>query len=177
MKYVIILGDGMADNPIPELDNKTPLMVAEKPAMDYIARSGRTGRLETIPPDMPTGSAVANLSVLGYDPHRTFQGRGVLEAASLGIKLSENDMAMRVNLISVEDNRIRSHSADHITNEEANQLIRDLQKHFIQFKIHLYQGLSYRHVLIVPDGDTRLKCAPPHDHLGQLIDALFVEPL
>ncbi len=177
MKSVIIVGDGMADNPIPQLGNKTPLMVAKKPAMDYIARSGRTGRLETIPPDMPTGSAVANLSVLGYDPHRTFQGRGVLEAASLGIELSENDMAMRVNLISVEDNRIRSHSADHITNEEANQLISDLQKHFQKLKIRLYQGLSYRHVLIIPDGDSQLKCAPPHDHLGQPIDELFVEPL
>lgn len=177
MKYIIVLGDGMADYPIPGLGNKTPLMVAHKPAMDSIARSGRTGLLETIPPDMPTGSAVANLSVLGYDPHRTFQGRGVLEAASLGIDLSQTDMAMRVNLISVEDNRIRSHSADHITNQEAGQLIQDLQKQFKALKIQLHSGLSYRHVLIIPEGNTSLKCAPPHDHLNQLVNELLVEPL
>lgn len=177
MKTIIVLGDGMADYPIPELDHKTPLMVANKPAMDSIAQSGRTGLLQTIPPDMPTGSAVANLSVLGYDPHQTFQGRGVLEAASLGIELSQNDMAMRVNLISVENNRIRSHSADHITNEEARQLIYDLQKYFQDFKIQIYRGLSYRHVLVIPGGDARLKCAPPHDHLDQSVDALLVESL
>ncbi|MBN2028730.1 cofactor-independent phosphoglycerate mutase [bacterium] len=177
MKHIIVLGDGMSDYPIPELNHKTPLMVANKPAMDYIAQRGRTGSLQTIPPDMPTGSAVANLTVLGYDPHQTFQGRGVLEAASLGIELSPRDMAMRVNLISVEDNRILSHSADHITNEEASQLIQFLQMHFKTMKIRLYPGLSYRHVLIMPGGDASLKCAPPHDHLNQLVEALLIEPL
>ncbi len=177
MKYIIILGDGMADYPIPELDHKTPLMVAHKPAMDFITQAGRTGSLQTIPPNMPTGSAVANLTVLGYDPRQTFQGRGVLEAASLGITLSPSDLAMRINLISVEGNRIRSHSADHISNEEASQLIDDLKKHLKTFKIRLYPGLSYRHVLIIPGGDASLKCAPPHDHLNQLVEELLIEPL
>ncbi len=177
MKYIIVLGDGMADYPVPELGHKTPLMAAHKPAMDFVAKSGRTGTLQTIPPDMPTGSAVANLTVLGYDPRQTFQGRGVLEAASLGIELSLSDLAMRVNLISVKENRILSHSADHITNEEAAQLIADLQKHLKTFKIRLYSGLSYRHVLVIPGGDASLKCAPPHDHLNQPVEELLIEPL
>jgi 2,3-bisphosphoglycerate-independent phosphoglycerate mutase len=150
----------MADYPVPELDGRTPLMAAEKPAMDRIAREGRTGLFQTIEPDMPTGSAVANLSVLGYDPRKTFQGRGVLEAASLGVPLSQTDMAARINLICVEDGRIRSHSAGHISNEEAHQLIGDLSAHFRNLDIKLFPGLSYRHVLVVPDGDARLECAP-----------------
>ena len=110
MKFVIFLGDGMADYPIPELGGKTPLMAARKPAMDSIARKGRTGLFRTIGPDMLTGSAIANLSVLGYDSVALFQGtegRGVLEAASLGVALSDSDLALRVNLICVENDRIR----------------------------------------------------------------------
>jgi len=177
MKFVIILGDGMADYPLPELGHKTPLEVAYKPAMDCIAKSGCTGQLQTIEPDMPTGSAVANLSVLGYDPRTTFQGRGVLEAASLGIELSPTDVAMRVNLICVEDGHIQSHSAGHISDEEAGQLIEDLKGHFHNLNIALYQGLSYRHLLVVPGGDARLDCAPPHDHVGQNIHDLLIKPL
>lgn len=177
MKYVVVLGDGMSDYPIPQLGNKTPLMVAQKPAMDFIARKGRTGLLQTIEQDMPTGSAVANLSVLGYDPRKTFQGRGVLEAASLGISLAENDMAMRINLICIEHGKIRSHSSGHITNQEAGELIRDLQIHFNEWNLKLFQGLSYRHVLIVPDGKPELECAPPHDHVGQAFKDLLVKPL
>ena len=111
MKHIVILGDGMADYPIPDLNHRTPLMVADKPAMDTIARSGRTGQLRTIPDDMPTGSAVANLSVLGYDPKTTFQGRGVLEAASLGVQLSDEDLALRVNLICINEGKIKCHSS------------------------------------------------------------------
>ena len=167
----------MADNPVPQLDYKTPLMVETKPDMDTIAKSGRTGQLQTISPDMPTGSAVANLSVLGYDPAKTYQGRGVLEAASLGIELSETDLAMRVNLICVENNKIHSHSAGHITDEEAGQLIKDLAELFSKRNIKLYQGLSYRHVLVIPGGNEDLKCAPPHDHVGQDIHKLLVKPI
>ena len=108
MKGVVIVGDGMADYPIPELDGKTPLMVAKKPAMNEIARQGRTGLFQTIEPDMVTGSAVANLSILGYDPRKTYQGRGVLEAVSLGITLSPTDMAMRINLVCIENGKIKS---------------------------------------------------------------------
>jgi 2,3-bisphosphoglycerate-independent phosphoglycerate mutase len=176
MKTIIIIGDGMADYPVAELDRQTPLMVAETPGMDRIAREGRTGTFQTIEEDMPTGSAVANLSVLGYDPREAFQGRGVLEAASLGVTLAETDMAARINLICVEDGKIRSHSAGHITNEEAHHLIRDLSTHFRDLPISLVPGLSYRHVLVVPDGDPRLQCAPPHDHVGECVEDLLVKP-
>ena len=145
MNYVIFIGDGMADYPIPELDGKTPLMAAKKPGMDRIAREGRTGLLRTIGPEMLTGSAIANLSVLGYDATELFQGtegRGVLEAASLGIPLAETDLAMRVNLICIEDGKMRSHSAGHISNEEAHALIRDAQYHFSGWNLRLYPGLS-----------------------------------
>jgi 2,3-bisphosphoglycerate-independent phosphoglycerate mutase len=175
MKYIIILGDGMADNPVKELNNKTPLMAANKPAIDSIAKYGRSGRLQTIPEDMPTGSAVANLSVMGYDPKETFRGRGVLEAASIGVELSDTDMAMRVNLICIEDEKIRSHSAGHISDEEASVLINDLKEHFSNININLHQGLSYRHLLVVPGGNDNLKCFPPHDHVGEKFQDLLIK--
>jgi 2,3-bisphosphoglycerate-independent phosphoglycerate mutase len=180
MKYVIFLGDGMADDPIAELGGKTPLMVAKKPAMDRIAREGRTGLFRTIDPDMMTGSAIANLSVLGYNATELFhgtEGRGVLEAASLGVQLGQDDMAMRVNLICIEDGRIRSHSAGHITTEEARTLIQDAQEHFKGWDLHLYPGLSYRHVLVIPGGEFRLECFPPHDHVGTQWKELAVRPM
>jgi 2,3-bisphosphoglycerate-independent phosphoglycerate mutase len=180
MKYVIFLGDGMADYPIPELGGKTPLMAAKKPAMDRIAREGRTGLFRTIGPGMLTGSAIANLSVLGYDATELFhgtEGRGVLEAASLGIPLAENDLALRVNLICIEEGKIRSHSAGHISTEEAHTLIRDAQKYLSDWKLRLYPGLSYRHVLVVPEGDFRLECFPPHDHVGTPWTELAIRPM
>jgi 2,3-bisphosphoglycerate-independent phosphoglycerate mutase len=177
MKFVVILGDGMADYPIPELNGQTPLMVARTPAMDCIARMGQTGQLRTIPDDMPTGSAVANLSVLGYDPRTTFQGRGVLEAASLGVQLSKDDLALRVNLIYVEGGKIKSHSSGHIPNEEAGRLINDLQDYYTDWHIKLTQGLSYRHLLVVPGGNPNIECTPPHDHIGENIELLLVQPL
>jgi 2,3-bisphosphoglycerate-independent phosphoglycerate mutase len=180
MKYVIFLGDGMADYPVPELGGKTPLMAAKKPAMDRIARLGQTGLFRTIEPDMMTGSAIANLSVLGYNGVRLFQGtegRGVLEAASLGIDLSENDLALRVNLICVEDDKIRSHSAGHISNEEAHALIRAADAHFRGWNLFLYPGLSYRHVLVCPGGEFRLECYPPHDHVGVPWRDLAIRPM
>ena len=176
MKSIVIIGDGMADFPVPELDGKTPLMVAQTPAMDCIAREGRTGVFQTIDDDMPTGSAVANLSVLGYDPRKAFQGRGVLEAASLGVTLVPTDMAARINLICIEDGNIRSHSAGHITNEEAHRLIHDLGDHFRDLPITLVPGLSYRHLLVLPDGDPDLVCAPPHDHVDESVQDLLVKP-
>lgn len=177
MKAIIIVGDGMADYPVSELGGRTPLMVAHKPAIDRIAREGRTGLFCTIEPDLPAGSEIANLTVMGYDPHRVYQGRGVLEAASLGVQLAPDDVAMRVNLICVEDGRIRSHSAGHISNGEAHQLIGDLQAHFHDLNVRLVPGLSYRHVLVVPGGDARLECAPPHDHVGEPFRDLLVKPL
>lgn len=176
MKYVIFLGDGMADYPVKALGGKTPLMVARKPAIDLIARNGRTGLFVTIEPDMSTGSAVANLSVLGYDPRTTFQGRGVLEAASLNVTLEPDDCALRMNLICVENGMIRSHSAGHITNEEAGKLVAACQKAFSNEGVAVYEGLSYRHLLVLPGGDPRIECAPPHDHVGGKVEDLMPKP-
>jgi 2,3-bisphosphoglycerate-independent phosphoglycerate mutase len=177
MKTVVILGDGMADYPVAELGGKTPLMAAKKPAMDRIAREGRTGLFRTIPSGMPTGSAVANLSVLGYDPRAAYSGRGVLEAAGLGVRVAPDDLVMRVNLIHIEDGKIKSHSSGHITNGEAFALIDDLHSFFAGWGIALHQGLSYRHVLVIPKGHTDLECAPPHDHIGEEANALMIRPL
>jgi 2,3-bisphosphoglycerate-independent phosphoglycerate mutase len=177
MKAVLVIGDGMADYPVPELGGRTPLMAAQTPAMDLIAQNGRTGLFRTIEPGMPTGSAVANLSVLGYDPREDFRGRGVLEAASLGVELGDDDLASRINLICVEEGRIRSHSAGHVSTEEARQLIAGLGDHFRDVPIRLVAGLSYRHLLVVPGGDPRLDCSPPHDHVGERVEDLLVQPL
>jgi 2,3-bisphosphoglycerate-independent phosphoglycerate mutase len=174
MKTLIILGDGMADLPVPELNGKTPLMAAQTPAMDSVARNGRNGLFKTIPDDMPTGSAVANLTVLGYDSHECFHGRGVLEAASLGIKPEPSDLVMRVNLITIENGTIKSHSAGHITSEEARILIMELDPHFRNMNIRMYPGLSYRHILILPGGDPSIACVGPHDHLGGAVELLMV---
>jgi 2,3-bisphosphoglycerate-independent phosphoglycerate mutase len=155
-------------------------MVAKKPGMDWIAREGRTGLFRTIDPHMMTGSAIANLSVLGYNATELFhgaEGRGVLEAASLGIRLEQNDMAMRVNLICIEEGKIRSHSAGHISTEEAHTLIRDAQGYFQNWNLHLYPGLSYRHVLVIPDGEFQLECCPPHDYVGTPWRDLPIKPI
>lgn len=173
-KTIIILGDGMADYPVPELDGKTPLMVAHTPHMDAIAARGRTGLFRTIEDDMPTGSAVANLSVLGYDPRVCFQGRGVLEAASLGVFLLESDLAMRVNLVAIEKDRLVSHSAGHISNEDAAILIRDLSAFFKNSPFQITQGLSYRHLLVLPGGHPDLTCFPPHDFIGENLETLHI---
>ena len=109
MKYIIILGDGMSDHPIERLEGKTPLMVAETPYIDALCARGRTGKLITVPKDMPPGSEVANLSVLGYDVHDVYQGRGVLEAASMGVELKSTDLALRCNLICIEEKKIKNH--------------------------------------------------------------------
>src|SRR5574344_2187765 len=123
MKYVIILGDGMADEPIAKLGGKTPLQVANKPTIDRLAKMGRNGLLHTVPDGFQPGSEIANLSVLGYDVPKVFEGRGTLEAASMGVPIEPGEMAMRCNIICIENEKIKNHSAGHISNEEAYQLI------------------------------------------------------
>lgn len=177
MKYIIIIGDGMADYPIEKLGGKTPLMVARKPTIDRIAREGRCGQLVTIEPDMPPGSEVANLTVLGYDPKTCYQGRGVLEAASMGITLKPTNIAMRCNLICVKDGKIKNHSAGHISTEEAKKLISAIDTKLGNKDIHFFPGLSYRHLLILSQGSSDLECFPPHDNVGKPLSEVSIKPL
>ena len=168
MKYVIFLGDGMADYPIKELHNNTPLQVADKPNIDSLAKKGRCGLLRTLYEGMPLGSDIANLSVLGYDPRTFSEGRGVLEAANMGIKIAEDEVVLRCNLICVLDGRIKTHSAGHISSEEAAVLIKDLNKKFGSAKIRFYPGVSYRHILVLKGNEfsKNVECTPPHDVPG-----------
>jgi 2,3-bisphosphoglycerate-independent phosphoglycerate mutase len=166
MKYIIILGDGMADEPIESLGNRTPLQVAKTPFMDKLAQKGKSGLLHTIPPGMHPGSEVANLAVLGYDARAVLEGRGSLEAASMGIGIEPGEMAMRCNLICVENGKIKNHSAGHISNEEAETLIYYLNGHLSGSPWRFFPGVSYRHLLKIKDGNKQLICTPPHDVPG-----------
>ncbi|MDD3322309.1 MAG: cofactor-independent phosphoglycerate mutase [Paludibacter sp.] len=166
MKYLIILGDGMADEPIASLGNKTCLQAANKPNIDKIAALGRSGLLDTIPEGFAPGSEIANLSVMGYDVPKVFEGRGSLEAASMGVKIEPGEMAMRCNLICIENSKIKNHSSGHISNEEAEELILFLQKELANDIVSFYPGVSYRHLLKMKGGNKSLICTPPHDVTG-----------
>lgn len=166
MKYIIILGDGMADMPIDVLGGKTPLMAANKPTIDKLAKLGKNGLLITVPEDMPAGSEIANMGVLGYDVRNVYEGRGVLEAASMGVDIKEGDLGLRCNLICIENENIKNHSAGHISNEEAAELIDTLQEKLGNEFIKFYPGVSYRHLLVIKGGHKSLNCTPPHDVPG-----------
>ncbi len=176
MKYIIVLGDGMADEPIDALEGKTPLQVASTPTMDFLAKNGKVGTFETVPKGFHPGSEIANLTVLGYDVTKVFEGRGSLEAASMGIGINPNEMAMRCNLICIEDGKIKNHSAGHISNEEATELINFLQTQLGNEVISFYPGISYRHLLKIKNGDKRLLCTPPHDVPGTPFSEVLVKP-
>lgn len=163
MKHMIILGDGMADWAVPELGNKTLLQYADTPYMDRLACEGRTGMLKTVADGFHPGSEVANMSVMGYDLPEVYEGRGVLEAASIGVDLGPEDMAMRCNIVCVEGDMLKNHSAGHISTEEADILIRYLDEMLGNDRIRFYTGVQYRHLLVVKGGDKRLACVPPHD--------------
>ena len=163
MKHIIILGDGMADEPIGSLGGLTPLQYAKTPYMDELARQGVTGRMKTVADGFHPGSEVANMAVLGYDLPTVYEGRGVLEAASIGVELQPGDMAMRCNLICVEEEILKNHSAGHITTEEADELIHSLNEQLGSEQVHFYTGVSYRHLLVIKGGDKRVVCTPPHD--------------
>ena len=174
MKYIIILGDGMADYPLKEMGNKTPLMAANTPNIDLLASRSKTGLFKTVPDDMPPGSEIANLAVLGYDVKKVFQGRGVLEAASMGVKLNDDDLAMRCNLICIEDGRIKNHSAGHISSEEAAVLIEALNKELSSDTMKFYPGVSYRHLFVLKNGINAIQCTPPHDVPGTAFKEVMV---
>ena len=170
MKYVILLCDGMADYSLDELDGKTPLQFAHTPNMDYIAREGVCGLAVTIPPDMPPGSDVANLSILGYDPAKYYSGRGPLEAASMGVKLGPADIAFRCNIITEKDGIIEDYSAGHISTDEAGELMKEVDEHLGSSGVKFYPGVSYRHLLVLSGGlGLDAQCTPPHDQVGKKV--------
>lgn len=177
MKHIIVLGDGMADEPIEELGGRTPLQAADTPAMDWLAAHGRCGVLKTVPEGYHPGSEIANLSVLGYDLDRVFEGRGSLEAASMGVDIEPGEMAMRCNIICIENGLIKNHSAGHITTAEAAELIDFLQKQLGGTDANFYRGVSYRHLLKLKGGDKRIDCTPPHDVPGTPFRDVMVRPL
>ncbi|MDR2937295.1 MAG: phosphoglycerate mutase, partial [Rikenellaceae bacterium] len=166
MKYIIILGDGMADEPIPELGGKTPIQAARKPNMDRLAAAGRNGLLDTVPIGFAPGSEIANLTLLGYDVARVFEGRGSLEAASMGVEIALGEMAMRCNLITIENGKIKNHSSGHISTGEAHELIDFLQEKLGDDRVSIHPGVSYRHLLKIRGGDKNVTCTPPHDVPG-----------
>lgn len=176
MKSIIILGDGMADEPIEALGGKTPMQYADTPYMDKLAGLGVTGRMKTVADGFHPGSEVANMAVLGYDLPTVYEGRGVLEAASIGYDLKPGEMAMRCNLVCVEGDLLKNHSSGHISTEEADELIRFLNAKLGSDRIHFHTGVSYRHLLVVKGGDKRLDCTPPHDVPLHPFRPLMIKP-
>ncbi|MFA5093672.1 MAG: cofactor-independent phosphoglycerate mutase [Candidatus Omnitrophota bacterium] len=174
MKYILLVGDGMADYPVRELGNKTPLETAKIPNMDLLAKNGKVGLVNTVPKGFAPASDVANLSIIGYDPRKYYSGRGPLEAANMGIKLGPDDIAFRCNLVTIDNGLMADYSAGHITTEEASTLIKLLDKKLGSDKIKFYPGVSYRHLMIVSDASLKdtlmdLECIPPHDITGEAI--------
>ncbi|MDL2282444.1 cofactor-independent phosphoglycerate mutase [Parabacteroides sp. OttesenSCG-928-G06] len=176
MKVIIILADGAADEPIEALGYKTPLQFADTPYLDKLAALGVTGQMKTVPDGYHPGSEVANLAVLGYDLNKVYEGRGVLEAANIGVDLATDEMAMRCNLIHVKGNILISHSAGHISTEEADELIQYLQEKLGSERVKFHTGVSYRHLLVVKNGDKRLDCTPPHDVPLHPFRPLMIKP-
>ena len=174
MKYVVLLGDGMADEPMDELGGKTPLEQARTPHMDELARRGQLGLADTVPPGFPPGSDVANLSVFGYDPALCYSGRSPLEAASMGIELGPDDVAFRLNLVHLMHHYGKLYMADfsagHIPTDQAKALIETLQEELGGGEFHFYPGVSYRHLLVWHGGKDRLTFTPPHDLTYQSIE-------
>ena len=175
MKHIIILGDGMADLPVERLGGKTLLQYANKPTMDLLAREGRCGRLMTVPEGFPPGSEVANTSILGYDLSRVYEGRGPLEAASIGYEMGNDDLALRCNIITVENGRIITHNGGNLETADGDVLIKYLNEKLAKpineqagfERVKFITGIQYRHLLIIKGGNKHIICAPPHDHPNQ----------
>lgn len=177
MKHIIILGDGMADWPVKALGGKTLLQAARTPNMDRLARMGRVGRLVTVADGFHPGSEVANMSVLGYDLPTVYEGRGPLEAASIGVDLKPGEMAMRCNIVCIEGELLKNHSSGHITTEEADVLVKYLQEKLGDDRVSFHTGVQYRHLLVIKGGDKRIDCTPPHDVPLRPFRPLLVKPM
>lgn len=173
MKFIVILTDGMADEPDDMLGDMTPVMAAKTPVMDEICKKAATGLVHTVPPEFHPGSEIANMNILGYPPAKYFQGRGVIEAASLGIDIKSEDLVLRCNLVSLEDGILVNHSAGHISSPEAAELIAALNEKLGSERVKFYPGTSYRHILIIKGGNSDIMCIPPHDHPGKEALPLF----
>src|SRR5215467_7594845 len=175
MKYVLIHGDGMADWPCEELGGKTPLEAARKPNMDQLATRGALGLVATIPPGMPSGSDVGTMTMMGYDPRRYHTGRAPIEAASQGIELGPADVVFRMNLVSLKPaagggQLMNDFTAGHISSEESAQIVADLGRELAGNGIELFNGVSYRHLMVWREGAARTNLTPPHDISGKEID-------
>ena len=183
MKHIIILGDGMADLPVERLGGKTLLQYAHKPMMDLLAREGRTGRLVTVPEGFPPGSEVANTAILGYDLNKVYEGRGPLEAASIGYEMADDDLAIRCNIITLEDGKIITHNGGNLETQDADVLIRYLNEKLAKpineregcERVMFITGIQYRHLLVIKGGSKHIVCAPPHDHPNEEWRGLLVK--
>ena len=175
MKHIIILGDGMADLPVERLGGKTLLQYAHKPMMDQLAKEGRCGRLVTVPEGFPPGSEVANTAILGYDLNKVYEGRGPLEAASIGYEMADDDFAIRCNIITIEDGRIITHNGGNLQTSDGDVLIKYLDEQLGNDRIRFITGIQYRHLLVIKGGNKHIVCAPPHDHPNEQWRQLLVK--
>ncbi|MBQ1669624.1 MAG: cofactor-independent phosphoglycerate mutase [Prevotella sp.] len=183
MKHIIILGDGMADLPVERLGGKTLLQYARKPMMDKLAAEGRCGRLITVPEGFPPGSEVANTAILGYDLNKVYEGRGPLEAASIGYEMADDDFAIRCNIITLEDGKIITHNGGNLETKDADILIQYLNENLAKpineregcERVKFITGIQYRHLLVIKGGNKHIVCAPPHDHPNEEWKPLLVK--
>ena len=183
MKHIIILGDGMADLPVERLGGKTLLQYAHKSMMDQLAREGRCGRLITVPEGFPPGSEVANTAILGYDLNKVYEGRGPLEAASIGYEMADDDFAIRCNIITLADGKIITHNGGNLETEDADVLIKYLNENLAKpineregcERVKFITGIQYRHLLVIKGGSKHIVCAPPHDHPNEVWRELLVK--
>ena len=184
MKHIIILGDGMADLPVERLGGKTLLQYAHKPMMDQLAKEGRCGRLVTVPEGFPPGSEVANTAILGYDLNKVYEGRGPLEAASIGYEMADDDFAIRCNIITLENGKIITHNGGNLETDDARVLIDYLNETLAKpineaqgcERVKFITGIQYRHLLVIKGGNKHIVCAPPHDHPNEEWRPLLVKP-
>lgn len=175
MKHIIILGDGMADHAVKRLGGKTLLQYADTPYMDMLAKKGRCGRLITVPDGYSPGSEVANTAILGYNLDKVYEGRGPLEAASIGYEMQPEDMAIRCNIITLSDNIIKNHHGGHLTTSDGDQLIQALNEQLSDDRVRFITGIQYRHLLVIKGGNKHIVCSPPHDHPDQPWQPLLVK--
>jgi 2,3-bisphosphoglycerate-independent phosphoglycerate mutase len=184
MKHIIILGDGMADHPVERLGGKTLLQYARPEYMNRLAKAGRCGRLVTVPEGFPPGSEVANTAILGYDLNNVYEGRGPLEAASIGYEMQPDDFAIRCNIITLENGKIITHNGGNLQTEDARVLIDYLNEHLAKpineregcDRVKFITGIQYRHLLVIKGGNKHITCAPPHDHPNEEWRPLLVKP-